>query len=184
MLFHVSEEYGITRFDPRPAPGIEEPVVWAVSGERLRNYLLPRDCPRVTFFAGARTKPDDVERFLGSSSAVVAFEAAWLDRVRQARLFCYHLPEETFKCVDRCAGYFHSTESIVPSHMEVIDDLLTALTSRGVEIRVLPTLWALHDAVVESTLSYSIIRMRNALPREDNSMHANDGRFVGQSERQ
>jgi hypothetical protein len=175
MLYHVSEESGIARLDPRPATGIDYPVVWAVSAERLRNYLLPRDCPRVTFFAGARTEEADVARFLGVSSAVVAFEAAWLERVRAARLFCYHLPEETFKCVDRCAGYFHGREPVVPSGVEVIDDLLAALKLRGVEIRVLPSLWELHDAVVGSTLSYSIIRMRNALPREENSMHANGG---------
>jgi hypothetical protein len=166
MLYHVSEESGIQRFEPRAAAGVDHPVVWAVNGERLRNYLLPRDCPRVTFFAGERTEAADVRRFLGSSPVVVAFEASWLERVRQARLFCYHLPAESFTCVDRCAGYFHCVESIVPGHVEVVDDLLSALASRGVEIRVLPSLWELHDAVVESTLSYSIIRMRNAIPRE------------------
>jgi hypothetical protein len=55
MLYHVSENFAISRFVPRPAKGLAEPVVWAVNGVRLRNYLLPRDCPRVTFFAGERT---------------------------------------------------------------------------------------------------------------------------------
>ena len=165
MLYHVSEESGIERFEPRPAKGADQPVVWAVNGERLQNYLLPRDCPRVTFFAGERTQPADIERFLGSSAAVVAFEASWLERVRRARLFCYHLPPESFNCVDRCAGYFHSKESVVPKHVEIVEDLLSALTSRGVEIGILPSLWALHDAVAASTLGYSIIRMRNAEAR-------------------
>ena len=98
MLYHVSEEAGITRFEPRPAVNLDYPVVWAVHEDRLRNYLLPRDCPRVTFFAGPETTPQDIERFLGSSPAVVAIES----------------------------------------------------------------LWELHDAVVGSTLSYSMIRMRNA----------------------
>lgn len=174
MLYHISEQTGIVRFEPRPAAGLDAPVVWAVNGEKLRNYLLPRDCPRVTFFAGPRTGPTDVERFLGASKVVIAFEAAWLDRVRQTRLFCYHLPEEGFKCVDRNAGYFHSTQSVVPAKVEAIDDLLAALVSRGVEIRILPSLWPLHDAVVESTLSYSIIRMRNAALRE-NGVTLTDG---------
>ena len=39
-----------------------------------RNYLLPRDCPRVTYFAGRETAAADVERFLGSSPAVIAVE--------------------------------------------------------------------------------------------------------------
>lgn len=166
MLYHVSEEPGIERFDPRPTPSVARPVVWAISGERLRNYLLPRDCPRVTFYASAKTSADDVERFLGSSPAVVAFESAWLDRVRATRLFCYHLPDESFTLVDRSAGYFHSTEPVTPLGVDVIDDALGALASRGVEVRVLPSLWELHDAVLASTLSYSIIRMRNAQSRD------------------
>jgi hypothetical protein len=26
-----------------------DPVVWALDDQRLRNYLVPRDCPRVTY---------------------------------------------------------------------------------------------------------------------------------------
>ena len=162
MLYHVSENFAISRFDPRPAAGVAEPVVWAVNEQRLRNYLLPRDCPRVTFFTGERTTEADRERFLGSSAAVVAFETAWLERVRLARLACYHLQENGFERVDACAGYFHSRQTVEPVAVEMIVDLLGALASREVEIRILPSLWDLHDAVVESTLSYSIIRMRNA----------------------
>jgi hypothetical protein len=44
-LFHVSDEPAIPRFEPRPSASINEPVVGAVDHERLRNYLLPRDCP-------------------------------------------------------------------------------------------------------------------------------------------
>jgi hypothetical protein len=169
MLFHLSEEPNIHRFDPRPAPQVDRPVVWAIREDRLRNYLLPRDCPRVTFFAGSNTSADDRERFLGTSDAVVAFEAAWLDRVRQTRLYCYHLPDASFHAVDECAGYFHSHEPVTPTRVEVIDDLLAALASCSAEIRIVPTLWPLNDAVVASTLSYSIIRMRNAAARAADS---------------
>ncbi len=50
MLFHVSEESGIKRFEPRALEGGGKPVVWAIDDARLRNYLVPRDCPRVTFY--------------------------------------------------------------------------------------------------------------------------------------
>src|SRR5262245_2216426 len=96
MLYHVSEELNITRFEPRPAPDWPNPVVWAIREDRLRNYLLPRDCPRVTFFAEPNSSSDDIARFLGTSHAVVAFESAWLDRVRRTRLACYQFSEETF----------------------------------------------------------------------------------------
>jgi hypothetical protein len=47
MLFHISEEPGIELFEPRVSEG-RGPVVWAIDADRLRNYLLPRECPRVT----------------------------------------------------------------------------------------------------------------------------------------
>jgi hypothetical protein len=53
-LFHVSEQANIGRFDPRPSEFASVPVVWAIDDARLRNYLVPRDCPRVTFYAGPR----------------------------------------------------------------------------------------------------------------------------------
>jgi hypothetical protein len=166
MLFHVSEESDIKRFEPRPSPYADEPVVWAIDADRLRNYLLPRECPRVTYYAGRQTTAADVERFLGSSPAVIAVESTWLERLQSCRLYCYHLPPETFECFDECAGYFVSRRPVVPTQVQVVDDLLAALLGRGVELRFVPNLWPLRDAVVSSTLQFSLIRMRNALPRQ------------------
>jgi hypothetical protein len=165
MLFHVSEESGIERFEPRQSEYVSEPVVWAIEAARLHNYLVPRDCPRVTFYAGRAATEADVARFLGSSPAVIAIESGWLERLRSCRLYCYHLPPETFECIDECAGYFVSRVSVVPAFVEVFDDLIAELIRRGVELRFVPNLWSLHDAVAASSLQFSLIRMRNALPR-------------------
>ena len=167
MLFHVSEEPGIERFEPRASAHAGGPAVWAVDAERLRNYLVPRDCPRVTFYAGEETAPADAERFLGSSPAVVAVESGWLERIRSCRLYCYHLPTRTFECVDECAGYFVSRVGVTPARVEVIDDTAAELLRRGVELRFVPNLWHLHDAVAASSLRFSMIRMRNARPRAE-----------------
>jgi hypothetical protein len=105
MLFHVSEERGIDRFEPRPSESARGPVVSAVDAGRLRNYLVPRECPRVTYYAGRESTPADVERFLGSGTAVIAIERDWFERLRSCRLFCYHLLPDTFECLDECAGY-------------------------------------------------------------------------------
>jgi hypothetical protein len=86
-LFHISEEPTIDRFEPRVTPGSEIPVVWAIDAERSRNYRVPRDCPRMTFYAGAQTSIADIEQFLGSKIAVMAIEQAWLERAR-CRLYC------------------------------------------------------------------------------------------------
>jgi hypothetical protein len=165
MLFHVSEESGIERFEPRAIDGTSEPLVWAIDGDRLRNYLVPRECPRVTYYAGVDTSQEDIDRFIGSSTAVVAVEHAWLARLRSARLHCYQLPTDTFESRDSCAGYFVSRAPVVPLDVRVIDDCLSELIGRGVEVRVISNLWHLRDAVVSSTLQFSLIRMRNALPR-------------------
>lgn len=165
MLFHVSEESGIERFEPRESEYAGGPVVWAIDDARLRNYLVPRECPRVTFYAGPETTDDDVERFLGASPSVVAVESGWLGRLRSCRLYCYHLPPETFECLDECAGYFVSRAAVFPARVELFEDPLAELLRRGVELRFLPDLWALHDAVAASSLRFSLIRMRNARPR-------------------
>jgi hypothetical protein len=167
MLFHISEEPGIERFEPRASEYASGLVVWAIDRARLRNYFVPRQCPRVTYYAGRETTSADVERFLGSSPAVVAVEGGWLQRLRSCRLYCYHLPPETFGCIDECAGHFVSRVPVVPARVEAIDDPIAELLKRGVELRFVPSLWPLRDAVVESSLQFSLIRMRNALPRSD-----------------
>jgi hypothetical protein len=54
---------------------------------------------------------------------------------------------------------------VQPTWVEIIDDAIAALMRRRVELRVLPTLWPLRDAVLESSLQFSMIRMRHARPR-------------------
>ena len=166
MLFHISEESGIGRFEPRPSQFTTDLVVWAIDAHRLHNYLVPRECPRVTYYAGRETTSADVERFLGSSPAVVAVESGWLEHLRSCRLSCYHLPPKTFECIDESAGYFVSRGPVLPACVEVIDDPIADMLKRGVELRFVPSLWSLRDAVVASSLQFSLIRMHNAMPRE------------------
>ena len=162
MLFHISEQAGIERFEPRWSESMGQEVVWAIDEDRLRNYLFPRECPRVTYYAGPQTTSGDVDRFLGTSKAVVAIESGWFERLQSCRLFCYELPPDTFECIDECAGYFVSKLAVAPARVEVMDDLIPQLLRRGVELRFVQNLWPLRDAVVASTLQFSIIRMRNA----------------------
>lgn len=169
QLFHVSEDPAIRRFEPRPVPspdaGVIGEAVWAVADSHVCNYLLPRDCPRICFRRGRDTTADDAERFLGGAARVVAFEALWLDRVRRTSLTVYRMPDELFEEALPEAGYWISREAIEPIAVERIDDSLTALATRGVEVRVLQDFWPLRDAVVGSSLQFSIIRQRNAAPR-------------------
>lgn len=167
-LFHVSEEMQITRFAPRPSPSTNTNLgvcVWSICEAHLPNYLLPRDCPRVCFRRGPQTTEEDAERFLGGASHVVAIETAWLADVRAARLALYEMPPQTFFEADKEAGYWISRATVEPQGVTVIEDVLGALAGSGAEVRVTPDLWPLRDAVIASSLRFSIIRYRNARPR-------------------
>ena len=170
-LYHVSDIPTITRFEPRPAPSgtVEGDMVWAIDGEHLHNYLLPRDCPRVTFYALPESASEDIERLMGTSTAeyVVAIEARWLPEVMQQSLYIYEMPPNTFTCIDAGAGYYISREAVTPLSMRRVDNLLLELVKNDVELRVMPSLWKLRDMVVESTLQFSIIRWRNAQSRDE-----------------
>ena len=170
MIYHFSEESNISYFEPRFSTPELGAVVWGVSEMDLYKYLLPRNCPRVTFRADDQTSARDVQSFFGHSSVlcVVAIESRWLETVRKTKLYCYHLPADTFKLAfeDEKTQYYISHQRITPLSVVCIDDLLKALTDFGVELRVMPSLWPLYDAVVNSTLAFSIIRMRNAQPRD------------------
>jgi hypothetical protein len=173
-LYHFSEEPSIQRFEPRPSAIAGEDVVWAVESRRAHPYLFPRDCPRVTFYAGPATTSEDIGRFLslGGAANVAAIEAAWRARLRQTRLYRYELPAESFELQDECAGYWLSRVAVEPLCVDVIDDLPAALTATDVELRIVPSLWPLYEAVVASTLQFSIIRWRNAAPRPEALMRS------------
>lgn len=165
LRYHVSELADITHFAPRTSKHSPVPLVWAVDAEHLRNYLLPRECPRVTFSATALTSHADRTVFVQNAPAVIAIEGAWLDRIRATTLYRYQLPPESFECQDVGAGYYVSRTAVTPTRVDRLTDVLDALAATGARLHVVETLWPLHDAVAASSLQFSMIRMRNAIPR-------------------
>lgn len=171
-LYHVSEEADITIFEPRPpnpanANAPNRPVVWAIAERLLHNYLLPRDCPRVTFYARPDSDPADVRRLMGQTTAqhVVAIESCWLTAVSATTLWLYEFSPDGFHFIDPGAGYYVRESAVAPISVRRVEDLLAELVSRDVELRVTPSLWPLRDAVLASSLRFSFIRMRNAQPK-------------------
>jgi hypothetical protein len=167
-LWHVSEDAAIERFEPHVAGTAEsaEPRVWAIDTRHLPLYWFPRDCPRGTFWATPRTTPEDAERLLVGAARVHAVEAGWLDRIRNAHVLAYRLPEETFEPGD-VGGYWISREPVEPLELVELGDLLGRHATAGIELRLVANLWPLWDRVVASTLEFSGIRLRNAQPRPD-----------------
>ena len=168
-LFHVSDDAGIATFTPRPVPspdsGVTGLAVWAVAESHLANYLLPRDCPRICFRAGPLTSTADAQLLLGRADRIVAFERAWLERVRTTQLTVYELPGTAFAEVVPEAGYWISRAAVNPVGVVRVGDLMGALREEGAEVVIIDDFWPLADAVARSTLQFSIIRKRNAEPR-------------------
>ncbi len=177
-LYHASHDGSIERFEPRPSPspdaGVTENAVWAIDDEHLVNYLLPRDCPRVTYYPLPGSKAEDAERLIGPSGSkhVVAIETGWLERAMRESLWLYEFDPGAFIEVDAGAGYHISRQAQIPVSKKKIEDPLLELTSRGAELRVLPSLWPLRDAVLEASLQFSFIRMRNAKSRPLSGDHS------------
>lgn len=170
-LFHISEDPNIKVFHPRPSPSrfdaLKGDVVFAIAERLLHNYLLPRDCPRVTYYMSHTTSESDKEVFFGHSSAdyIIAIESKWFETIQKTTLYCYEFPTETFELLDENAGYYTSYHSVVPISVRQIISPIEELLARNIEIRFVPSLWEIADAVSKSSLQFSMIRMKNALPR-------------------
>jgi hypothetical protein len=155
-LWHVSEDDSIARFEPRDGR------VWAIGTRLLPLYWFPRDCPRATLWAEAKTTEDDVERFLGGDRArrVHVVEPEWLEPMRTQRVVAYRLPERTF--VENEDRFWISTEPVEPLELVELGDLVARHETAGIELRTDERLLRFWDEVIASSLGFSGIRLRNA----------------------
>jgi hypothetical protein len=56
---------------------------------------------------------------------------------------------------------------VTPLELVELGDLLSRHAQAGIELRLVENLWPLWDRVVASTVEFSGMRLRNALPRPD-----------------
>ena len=165
-LYHFSEEPDIHVFEPRVAASTVErdPLVWAIHHDRQMMYFTPRDCPRACFWPGELTTPEDRALWFGNVDAhmVIAIESRWLDRLRTTTLYRYTVPETSFSPRGDGSGHWVSRETVVPTAVEQMTDLLGALAQSGIELRVTPSLISLWKGVIQSSLQFSGTRLRNA----------------------
>ena len=165
-LWHVSENPSIVVFHPQQNElhELDEPLVWAVDSRYQWLYWFPRDCPRACWEANEATTEADVERWLEGDPErrVAVIEAGWLERMRSANVYAYRLPPDTFEPWDK---FFVSRATVVPLELVELGDLLARHAEAGNELRIAPTVYPLWDEVIETTLDFSGIRLRNAMRR-------------------
>lgn len=168
-LLHFSEDPTITRFEPRVAATAQQPeaYVWAVNAAHSPSYWFPRQCPRAMAWHVERTTQDDADRILGvgGGERVHAIEYGWLDAMQSVLLYAYRMPEAPFR---EYGAAMVATAAVEPLGPPVpVGDLLTLHAAAGIQLRLLPNLWTFWDQVIESTVEFSGIRLRNALPRPE-----------------
>lgn len=167
-VYHFSHDPGIVEFRPHVAATAQErrPYVWAIDGEHAAAYWFPRDCPRVTFWS-VRPPSEQGAALLAGASRVHAVEWAWYGRITEAALHRYEFDPALFRRYDDAAGYLVCDRPVRPLAVRPMGDLLAAHHRAGIELRLLPNLWPLADAVVRAGLAFSLIRMRNAAQRPE-----------------
>ena len=168
-LFHFSEDPFIALFRPRVAPAsIErEPFVWVIDREHSPSYWFPRECPRACCWEGRKPILTAGHALLAQSGVkrLHAIETKWLDRMRACRLYAYEFDSAGFEMRLAEAGYRVTREPVSPVSVTPVGDLISCHAETGIELRIVPNLWPLIDAIVASGLEYSIIRKANARPR-------------------
>lgn len=167
-LYHFSEEPDIQVFRPhvaKTAANQNEAWVWAIDEWHSPMYYVPRECPRVCFWAGPTTTLADRERWLTHLDPrfVMVIEARWLERIRSARVYRYTMPERSFSPAAHDGGHYVSREIVEPIQVEPVGDVLSAIVNAGVELRITPRLGPMWKQIwTSSTLAYSGTRLRNA----------------------
>ena len=169
VLFHFSENPSIEVFAPRVAPTSNEaePLVWALDEAHAPSYWFPRACPRACCWTAEEQLLHRESALLGLGRArrMHAIEACWLDRFRDCKLFAYQFDSSLFELKLADAGYWVARQAVCPLSVTAVGDLFAAHVKAKIEFRIVPNLWPLIDAIVDSGLEFSIIRKANAQPR-------------------
>lgn len=164
-VYHFSEAGDITRFTPRESPSFPQldPVVWAIDKKHAPLYYFPRDCPRIAIWKGSATTESDVQRFRLRTGMAITIERCWLEKVEHSTIFQYSFPSRGFRLFDENAGYYITEEVVEPTEVIELNSLMMNLVEAGVELRVVDSLKALRQDVLDTSFAFSMIRMRNAI---------------------
>jgi uncharacterized protein DUF6886 len=170
VLYHFSEDPHIERFVPhvpRTNP-THRAAVWAIDDERSPLYWFPRECPRVTIWPYDDSGLSAFRsRFTTTARRLHAIESGWYARMRSADVYRYVFDPDGFVPWEEANGQWITDREVVPISVEPVGDLVEAHERAGIELRLTPSLWPLHDEARHGEFDFSIVRMHNAQPRPD-----------------
>ena len=168
VLYHFSEDPYIQRFVPhvpRTNPS-HAPAVWAIDADHAPLYWFPRDCPRVALWPRHEREQADFEvRFATTATRLHAIESGWLKRMSAAVIYRYEFDAVGFVPWVDADGQWIADREVAPISVTDMGDLLVAHVDAGIELRIVPSLWPLHDVARGGEFDFSLVRMHNAQPR-------------------
>jgi len=167
-VLHFSEDPAIEVFVPHVAATARQvqPYVWALDADQAPAYWFPRDCPRVIAWPSVTTSAADRDRFLGVAPRLHAIEYRWLRALQSVELYAYRFAADDFAPFGQPEPHAQvATKPVRPlGAPQPVGSLLDAHEAAGIELRLLSSLWPFWDQLIESSVAYSGIRLRNALP--------------------
>ncbi|CAH1198878.1 hypothetical protein PAECIP111893_01147 [Paenibacillus plantiphilus] len=168
QLFHFSEESAIKVFVPRVKENRRDmpPVVWAIDDRHEFTFYFPRECPRIVYTRTNDMTEEDNSKFFGltNSDIIITVETDWYERMMNTTTYRYRMPADSFQLFDRTAGYYISTQTIVPEEVEPLNNLVDRLISLNIEVRFTPNLYPLRNAILSSSITdFGIHKFANAM---------------------
>lgn len=104
--------------------------------------------------------------FATDARRVHAIEDGWLERMRSTVLYRYELDAADFSSWNDASGQWICLHEVEPLSVERVGDLLALHDEAGIELRVVSSLWPLHDLAHRGPWDFSTVRMANAHERE------------------
>lgn len=109
------------------------------------------------------TTDGDIAQFLeGKVSPLILLEHSWKERIERVALFVYEFDSTGFRLLDEAAGYWISETNQKPLRKFMLTNPLERLSQLGMRVCFRNELLSLREEISNSSLRFSMIRLRNA----------------------
>ena len=98
--------------------------------------------------AGRGTQETFSEKFRTPASRVHALESGWLYQFRNTSIYRYAFDASDFQPWPDAEGQWISQQTVKPVDLTKIDDLFAEHANAQIDLRIVPSLWDLHDRAI------------------------------------